>query len=87
MAVCKKLLNFAAILHVLKVLININLKFMKKKFINGLLMAALFVGFTSSVISCKDYDDEKLVELQGVLADTEADLRQALETQKAGIAD
>ena len=58
---------------------------MKKKFINGLLMAALFVGFTSSVISCKDYDDEKLVELQGVLADTEADLRQALETQKAAL--
>ena len=42
---------------------------MKKKFINGLLLVALFVGFTSSMVSCKDYDDEKITNLEGKLAD------------------
>ncbi|MCR4603397.1 MAG: hypothetical protein K5683_07700 [Prevotella sp.] len=51
---------------------------MKKKFINGLLLAALFVGFTGSMVSCKDYDDEKVVNLEGKLND----LKAALEAQK-----
>ncbi len=37
---------------------------MKKKFINGLLMVAMIVGATSSLVSCKDYDDEKNANLQ-----------------------
>ena len=48
---------------------------MKRKFINGLLLLALFVGFTGSVVSCKDYDDEKLGNLDGRVADLENDLR------------
>ena len=55
---------------------------MKKKFINGLLLVALFVGFTSSMVSCKDYDDEKVGDAYGRIADTEASLRAALEAQK-----
>ena len=55
---------------------------MKKKFINGLLMAALFVGFTSSMVSCKDYDDEKITNLEGELADNVAALKAELAKQK-----
>ena len=55
---------------------------MKKKFINGLLLVALFVGFTSSMVSCKDYDDEKIGDLQGIVADNDATLRQLLAAQK-----
>ena len=58
---------------------------MKKKFINGLLLVALFVGFTGSMVSCKDYDDEKVVSLEGKLADTETSLRTALEAQKQAL--
>ena len=58
---------------------------MKKKFINGLLLVALFVGFTGSMVSCKDYDDEKVVSLEGKLADTETSLRDALEAQKQAL--
>lgn len=49
--------------------------FMKKKFINGLLMVAMFVGATSSLVSCKDYDDEKSVNLQEQFANEDAKLR------------
>ena len=38
--------------------------FMKKKFINGLLLVTMIVGATSSLVSCKDYDDEKNASLQ-----------------------
>jgi TolA-binding protein len=60
---------------------------MKKKFINGLLMAALFLGFTGSMVSCKDYDDEKVGDLSGVLADKEAELKDALAAQKKALED
>ena len=56
---------------------------MKKKLINGLLMAALFVGFTSSMVSCKDYDDEKIDNFERILASNDATLRQLLAAQKA----
>ncbi len=56
---------------------------MKKKFINGLLLAALFLGFTGSMVSCKDYDDEKIVNVVGALADSEAKLYDALKAQKS----
>ena len=56
---------------------------MKKKLINGLLMAALFVGFTSSMVSCKDYDDEKLNNIESILAKNDATLRELLAAQKA----
>ena len=49
--------------------------FMKKKFINGLLMVAMFVGATSSLVSCKDYDDEKSVNLQEQFANEDAKLK------------
>lgn len=58
---------------------------MKKKFINGLLLAALFVGFTGSMVSCKDYDDDKIGNLEGIIADNEASLRAALDAQKAAL--
>jgi predicted nucleic acid-binding Zn-ribbon protein/TolA-binding protein len=58
---------------------------MKKKFINGLLMVALFVGFTSSMVSCKDYDDEKITNLEGVLADNVDALKKILAGQQADI--
>ena len=58
---------------------------MKKKFINGLLLVALFVGFTGSLVSCKDYDDEKIEDLVGKLSDTETSLRTALEAQKQAL--
>ena len=58
---------------------------MKKKFINGLLMVALFVGFTSSMVSCKDYDDEKITNLEGKLADEVNALKAQLDAQKAAL--
>ena len=58
---------------------------MKKKFINGLLLVALFVGFTGSMVSCKDYDDEKVEDLRAKLNDAETSLRTALEAQKKAL--
>ena len=58
---------------------------MKKKFINGLLLVALFVGFTGSMVSCKDYDDEKVEDLRAKLNDAETSLRTALEAQKQAL--
>lgn len=55
--------------------------FMKKKFINGLLMVSMLVGATSSMISCKDYDDEKILDLQGMLADKDAELRAIIDAK------
>ena len=49
--------------------------FMKKKFINGLLMVAMFVGATSSLVSCKDYDDEKNFNLQEQFTNQNAKLQ------------
>ena len=49
--------------------------FMKKKFINGLLMVAMFVGATSSLVSCKDYDDERNVNLQEQFAKEDTKLK------------
>lgn len=48
---------------------------MKKKFINGLLMVAMFVGATSSLVSCKDYDDEKNFNLQEQFTNQNAKLQ------------
>ena len=50
--------------------------FMKKKFINGLLMVAMFVGATSSLVSCKDYDDEKNFNLQEQFTNQNAKLQE-----------
>jgi predicted nucleic acid-binding Zn-ribbon protein len=54
---------------------------MKRKFINGLLLVALFVGFTGSMVSCKDYDDEKINDLKGIIADKELSLQEKIEAQ------
>lgn len=60
---------------------------MKKKFINGLLIGALAVGFTSSMVSCKDYaDQESVVDLQSNLAalyDAQKTLQNELDDLKA----
>jgi len=55
---------------------------MKKKFINGLLMAAMFIGVTSSMVSCKDYDDSKVYDLQQILADKNQNLLDLLAQQR-----
>ena len=55
---------------------------MKKKIINGLLMAALVAGTTSSFVSCKDYSEDVKSELGGSIAD----LQQKLANQEAEIA-
>ena len=60
---------------------------MKKKFINGLLLVALFVGFTGSMVSCKDYDDDKIGVVIGGLSNLETDLKAALEAQKKALQD
>ena len=60
---------------------------MKKKFINGLLLVALFLGVTSSMVSCKDYDDDKIGDLKGIIADNQTDLLKALEAQKKELTD
>ena len=58
---------------------------MKKKFINGLLLGALFLGFTSSMVSCKDYaDQDSVTDLQANLANLQTQLDNAkvdLQTQ------
>ena len=58
---------------------------MKKKFINGLLLGALFLGFTSSMVSCKDYaDQDSVTDLQANLANLQTQLDKAkadLQTQ------
>ncbi len=58
---------------------------MKKKFINGLLLAGLVVGFTGSMVSCKDYDDEKIGALEGVVADKEKSLQDLIEAQRVDL--
>ncbi|MCR4808590.1 MAG: hypothetical protein K5896_01875 [Prevotella sp.] len=55
---------------------------MKKKFIYGLLIGALFVGFTSSMVSCKDYDDEKITNLEGIMGDNFDALFKKMDAQK-----
>ena len=59
--------------------------FMKKKFINGLLMAAALFGATSAMVSCKDYEEDKMYALQ-VGLDNEASLRDALQGQVNNLA-
>ena len=59
--------------------------FMKKKFINGLLLVTMIVGATSSLVSCKDYDDEKNASLQEqmfqMFEDQDATLRTIIQNQ------
>ena len=51
---------------------------MKKKFINGMLIGALFLGFTSSMVSCKDYaDQDSVTDLQANLANLQTQLDNA----------
>ena len=54
---------------------------MKKKIINGLLMAALVAGTTSSFVSCKDYNEDVKSELGGTIAD----LQKKLDDQDAAL--
>ena len=51
---------------------------MKKKFINGMLIGTLFLGFTSSMVSCKDYaDQDSVTDLQANLANLQTQLDNA----------
>ena len=40
---------------------------MKKKFYNGMLLAAMLFVAISSFVSCKDYDEDAFADLQGTL--------------------
>lgn len=54
---------------------------MKKKFINGLLMAALSVATVGSFVACTDHEDDRLIELQQHVLDDNARLESALQSQ------
>ena len=58
---------------------------MKKKFINGLLLVAVFLGVTSSMVSCRDYDDEKIGNLEGIIINNEAELRDLINGNTAAL--
>ena len=51
---------------------------MKKKIINGLLMAALVAGTTSSFVSCKDYSEDVKAELGKDITDLEKRMQDEL---------
>lgn len=55
--------------------------FMKKKFINGLLMAALSVATVGSFVACTDHEDDRLLELQEKILDDNAKLKDGLQSQ------
>ena len=48
---------------------------MKKKIINGLLMVALLGATTSSFVSCKDYQEDEITDIRGLLSDQDTQLR------------
>lgn len=54
---------------------------MKKKFINGLLLVATLFAATSSFVSCKDYEEDHYVNLQGIMADQNATLQDLINAQ------
>ena len=55
---------------------------MKKKIINGLLMAALMLTATTSFVSCKDNVDDELVSVYDNLSKQKSALQQEIQTLK-----
>ena len=60
---------------------------MKKKFINGILMAALLFAATSSFVSCKDNIDDELPPIYNALAQKSSDLQAKIDSLKKVIDD
>ena len=58
---------------------------MKKKFINGILMAALMFAATSSFVSCKDNIDDDLSDVYANLGKTGSDLQGKIENLQGEI--
>ena len=55
---------------------------MKKKFINGILMAALMFAATSSFVSCKDNIDDELPPIYNALAQRSSELQDKIDSLK-----
>ena len=60
---------------------------MKKKFINGILMAALMFAATSSFVSCKDNIDDDISPIYNALAQRSANLQAQIDSLKKVISD
>ncbi|MCR5679791.1 MAG: hypothetical protein K6G08_06235 [Prevotella sp.] len=56
---------------------------MKKKFINGLLMAAAFVTATGSMVSCTDKEEDRLQEFQQAMAESPITIKVVEDQAKA----
>ena len=54
---------------------------MKRKFINGLLMAAMVFASTSTFVSCKDYEEENYATLIEKLANEDVALKEYVDTE------
>ena len=59
---------------------------MKKKFINGMLLVAMFFATMGSFVSCKDCDEDAYAELQVQIMDQNSTLRELLDQQAKELA-
>lgn len=58
---------------------------MKRRIINGFLMATLLVGAVGTTVSCKDTDEDAIADLRGQLQRENASLKEVLEAQIKGL--
>lgn len=58
---------------------------MKKKFINGLLMAALSVATVGSFVACTDHEDDRLLEVQKNVIDSNTELKRIIDGEIADL--
>ena len=58
---------------------------MKRRIINGFLMATLLVGAVGTTVSCKDTDEDAIADLRGQLQRENASLKAVLEAQIKGL--
>ena len=58
---------------------------MKKKFINGLLMAALSVATVGSFVACTDHEDDRLLEVQKHVIDSNTELKRIIDGEIADL--
>ena len=83
------MLNFAADFVQIYILINnfliINSMFMKKKFINGMLMAALSVATVGSFVACTDHEDDRFLEMQQKVIDSNTELKRLIDLEIADL--
>lgn len=73
------------VLHRIISSINIILSKMKRRIINGFLMATLLVGAVGTTVSCKDTDEDAIADLRGQLQRENASLKEVLEAQIKGL--